>query len=134
MVMQILPSIMSVGLIALLLATYTPVFSWIGVIFLPFFWILGFSDPALMSSAAATSVAEMFIPATMLAGHEDFVSRFVIGVICVSAIIFFSALVPAILATDIPIKLWQLLVIWAQRVILTILLATPLAHLVAAVT
>ena len=134
MVMQILPSIMSVGLIALLSATYTPVFSWIGVIFLPFFWILGFSDPALMSSAAATSVAEMFIPATMLAGHEDFVSRFVIGVICVSAIIFFSALVPAILATDIPIKLWQLLVIWAQRVILTILLATPLAHLVAAVT
>ena len=133
MVMQILPSIMSVGLIALVLATYTPVFAWVGMIFRPFFWALGFSDPALLSSAAATSVAEMFIPATMVADHPDFVARFVIGVVCVSAIIFFSAVVPAILATDIPVKLWHLLVIWVERVILTILLATPLAHLVAAV-
>ncbi|WP_169795149.1 YjiH family protein, partial [Micrococcus lylae] len=133
MVMQILPSIMSVGLIALVLATYTPVFTWVGLVFWPFFWILGFSDPSLMATAAATSIAEMFIPATLLAGSDDLVARFVIGVVCVSAIIFFSAVVPAILATDLPIKLWHLVVIWAERVILTILLATPLAHLVAAV-
>ncbi|MCG7422711.1 YjiH family protein [Micrococcus porci] len=134
MVLQILPSIMSVGLIALVLATYTPVFEWVGLIFQPVFWALGFSDPALMASASATSIAEMFIPATMLAGHEDFVARFVIGVVCVSAIIFFSALVPAILATDIPVKLWHLVVIWVERVVLTVLLATPLGHLVAALT
>lgn len=133
MVMQILPSIMSVGLIALVLATYTPVFTWVGLVFWPFFWILGFSDPSLMATAAATSIAEMFIPATLLAGSDDLVARFVIGVVCVSAIIFFSAVVPAILATDLPIKLWHLVAIWAERVILTILLATPLAHLVAAV-
>ena len=134
MVLQILPSIMSVGLIALVLATYTPVFEWIGVIFYPLFWALGYSDPGLLASASATSIAEMFIPATMAAGHEDLVARFVIGVVCVSAIIFFSAVVPAILATDIPIPLWKLVVIWAERVALTILLATPVAHLVAALT
>ncbi|MDY6055858.1 YjiH family protein [Micrococcus sp.] len=133
MVLQILPSIMSVGLIALVLATYTPVFEWVGVIFRPVFWALGLPDPTLLSSAAATSVAEMFIPATMLADHPDFVARFVIGVVCVSAIIFFSAVVPAILATDIPVKLWHLVVVWVERVILTVLFATPLAHLVAAV-
>jgi nucleoside recognition membrane protein YjiH len=133
MVMQILPSIMSVGLLALVLATYTPVFTWVGLLFWPFFWVLGFSDPSLMATAAATSIAEMFIPATLLAGSADFVSRFVIGVVCVSAIIFFSAVVPAILATDLPVKVWHLVVIWVQRVILTILLATPVAHLVAAV-
>lgn len=134
MVLQILPSIMSVGLIALVLATYTPVFEWIGVIFYPLFWAFGYSDPGLLASASATSIAEMFIPATMAAGHEDLVARFVIGVVCVSAIIFFSAVVPAILATDIPVKMWHLLVIWVERVALTIVLATPLAHLVAALT
>ena len=134
MVLQILPSIMSVGLIALVLATYTPVFEWIGVIFYPLFWALGYSDPGLLASASATSIAEMFIPATMAAGHEDLVARFVIGVVCVSAIIFFSAVVPAILATDIPVKMWHLLVIWVERVALTIVLATPLAHLVVALT
>lgn len=134
MVLQILPSIMSVGLIALVLATYTPVFDWVGMIFYPVFAVLGFADPMLMSAASATSIAEMFIPATMLAGHEDFVARFVIGVVCVSAIIFFSALVPAILATDIPLTVWHLVVIWAERVILSIMLATPLGHLVAALT
>ena len=134
MVMQILPSIMSVGLIALVLATYTPVFEWIGVLFYPLFWALGYAEPGLLASASATSIAEMFIPATMAADQEDLVARFVIGVVCVSAIIFFSAVVPAILATDIPVKMWHLVVIWAERVALTILLATPLAHLVAALT
>lgn len=47
----------------------------------------------------------------------------------VSQIIFFSALVPCIMATDIPIKIWHLVVIWLERVVLTILLAAPLAHL-----
>ena len=134
MVMQILPSIMSVGLIALVLATYTPVFEWVGLLFVPLFWALGYADPTLLATAAATSIAEMFIPATLVSGHEDFVARFVIGVVCISALVFFSAVVPAILATDIPVTMGHLVVVWAERVVLTILLATPLAHLVAALT
>lgn len=129
MAAAILPSILSVGLIGLVLARFTPVFEWLGWIFRPFMWIVGMPAPDLASTAAATGIAEMFLPATMIAGQDDLVLRMVTAIICVSAIIFFSAMVPTILATDIPVSLWQLIVIWAERVILTILIATPITRL-----
>ncbi|GAA4360103.1 YjiH family protein [Paeniglutamicibacter cryotolerans] len=129
MSMAILPSILSVGLIGLLLARFTPVFDWLGFIFLPITWAVGLPDPMLAAKASAVGIAEMFLPATVVAGHESEQLRLVIAVVCVSAIIFFSALVPCILATRIPVKVWQLFVIWAQRVALTLLITTPIAFL-----
>ncbi|GAA1187197.1 YjiH family protein [Nesterenkonia xinjiangensis] len=134
MAMQILPSIMSIGLIGLILATFTPVFEWLGYLFLPLTWALQLPDPQLAATASALGIAEMFLPATLVAGHESELLRLVIGVVCVSGIIFFSALVPSVLATEIPVKIWQLVVIWVQRVLLTLLFATPLAALIIGVT
>lgn len=129
MAMAILPSILSIGLIGLLLARFTPIFDWLGYIFLPFAWAGGLPDPLLAAKASAVGIAEMFLPATVVAGHESEQLRLVIAVVCVSAIIFFSAVVPCILATRIPLKIWHLVVIWAQRVALTLLIASPIAFL-----
>ncbi|WP_459587791.1 YjiH family protein [Corynebacterium camporealensis] len=126
----IVPSIMSVGLIGLLLARFTPIFDWIGYLFYPFAWIVQLPEPLLAGKAAAMGIAEMFLPATAVAGSDEMVLKFVIGVVAVSAIIFFSALVPCILATKIPMKLSHLVIIWFERVALTILIATPIAHLI----
>ena len=130
MAAAIVPSIMSVGLIGLLLANFTPLFDWLGYLFYPFAWIVQLPEPALAGKAAAMGIAEMFLPATAVAGSESMVLKFVIGVVAISAIIFFSALVPCILATKIPIKLWQIVVIWFERVVLTIIITTPIAFLV----
>lgn len=129
MAAAIVPSIMSVGLIGLLLARFTPIFEWIGYLFYPFAWIVQLPEPALGGKAAAMGIAEMFLPATAVAGSDSMVLKFVIGVVAVSAIIFFSALVPCILATKIPVKLSHLVIIWFERVALTIVIATPIAHL-----
>ncbi|GAB3619864.1 YjiH family protein [Glutamicibacter endophyticus] len=130
MAMAILPSILSIGLLGLVLARFTPVFTWIGYLFAPFAWVVGLDDPLMAGKASATGIAEMFLPATLVAGHESLELRMVVGIVCVSAIIFFSALVPCILATSIPLKLWHMVVIWFQRVALTILIATPLVSLI----
>lgn len=129
MAAAIVPSIMSVGLIGLLLARFTPIFEWIGYLFYPFAWIVQLPEPALGGKAAAMGIAEMFLPATAVADSDSMVLKFVIGVVAVSAIIFFSALVPCILATKIPVKLSHLVIIWFERVALTIVIATPIAHL-----
>ncbi|MBK4160698.1 YjiH family protein [Corynebacterium macginleyi] len=129
MAAAIVPSIMSVGLIGLLLARFTPVFEWIGYLFYPFARIVQLPEPELGGKAAAMGIAEMFLPATAVAGSDSMVLKFVIGVVAVSAIIFFSALVPCILATKIPVKLSHLVIIWFERVALTIVIATPIAHL-----
>ncbi|MFZ5870522.1 MAG: YjiH family protein [Actinomycetota bacterium] len=129
MAMAILPSILSIGLAGLLLATYTPVFDWLGYLFYPLTWALQLPEPLLVAKAGAVGVAEMFLPALLVA-DSVLVVKFVVGVVSVSAIIFFSALVPCIVATDIPVSVPQLIVIWAERVALTLLLVTPIAYLV----
>ncbi|MEX3071426.1 YjiH family protein [Vibrio alginolyticus] len=126
MAMSILPSIMSVGLIGLLLAKYTPVFEWLGFVFYPFAWLAQMPDPLLVSKAAATGLAEMFLPA-LIAAKSDFITRFVIGQISISSILFFSASIPCILSTEIPISVKQILVVWFQRTVITLLLSSPLA-------
>ncbi|CAM3854292.1 Nucleoside recognition [Vibrio aerogenes CECT 7868] len=130
MTMGILPSIMSVGLLGLLLAKYTPLFDWIGVLFWPFTWLSGHEEPVLVAKAAATGLAEMFLPALLVA-KSTFVTKFVVGQVSISSILFFSASIPCILSTDIPLKLSHILLIWYQRTALTIILSTPLAMLIA---
>lgn len=130
MAMQILPGIMSVGLIGLTLATYTPLFTWLGYIFYPLTYILQIPDPQLASEALAIGLAELFLPATLVAGHSSEVLKLIIAVVSVSQIFFFSAMIPAVLATDIPLKIWHMVVIWFQRVVLSLVVATPLAYLV----
>ena len=129
MAVQVTPGIMAVGTIGLVLATYTPVFKVAGVVFYPLVWALQLPDPWATSGALATGLAEMFLPATLVAGAGDMVLKFTIAVVCVSQIFFFSAMVPAVLATDIPLSIWKMVQIWFIRVVLTVLITVPVAHL-----
>jgi nucleoside recognition membrane protein YjiH len=126
MTMSILPSIMSIGLLGLVIAEYTPIFDILGYIFYPFTVFL--PEPMLAAKAAAVEIAEMFLPA-LLVVNASMVTKYVIGVVSVSAILFFSALIPCILSTDIPVSIPKLLVIWLERTILTLIIATPIAYL-----
>ncbi|WP_163100792.1 YjiH family protein [Peribacillus alkalitolerans] len=128
MTMGILPSIMSVGLLGLVLAEFTPVFDWLGYIFYPFTALVQLPEPMLAAKASAVSIAEMFLPA-LLVTEAAVVTKFVMAVVSVSSIIFFSAVVPCILSTEIPLSIGKLVIIWFQRVVLTILLTAPIAYL-----
>lgn len=129
MATAILPSILSIGLLGLLLATYTPVFDWFGYLFYPVTWLLQLPEPLLVAKASSLGIAEMFLPALLVVESVPAV-KFIVAVVCVSQVIFFSALVPCLVATDIPISIPKLLVIWFERVVLTLLFATPVAMLV----
>ncbi len=124
----IVPSVLSIGLIGLLLAKYTMVFDVVGYIFYPFTKVLGYQEPLLVAKALATSIAEMFLPA-LLVTKADILTRYVIAVVSVSEILFFSASIPCILSTDIDIKITDLLIVWVQRVILSLILATIVGYI-----
>ncbi len=128
MAMAILPSILSIGLLGLVLAEFTPVFDWIGYIFYPFTSVLQLPDPMLAAKASALGIAEMFLPA-LLVTEAALELKVVIAIVSVSGIIFFSALVPCIVSTEIPLSIPVLIVIWIERVILTLVIAAPLVYL-----
>ncbi|MGQ0414694.1 YjiH family protein, partial [Bacillus sp. HC-TM] len=128
MTMGILPSIMSVGLIGIVLAKFTPIFDWISYIFYPFTWLLQLPEADLAAKAASVGIAEMFLP-SLLVVSAPLVTKFVIAVVSVSSILFFSASIPCILSTDIPLKVSELIILYVQRTILTLLIITPIAYL-----
>ena len=60
MTMGILPSIMSVGLIGIVLAKFTPTFDWISYIFYPFTWLLQLPEADLPSKAHQLALQKCF--------------------------------------------------------------------------
>lgn len=124
----IVPSIIAIGLLGLLIAKYTPFFNLIGYCLAPFSWVAGLEEPLKASSAMASSLAEMFLPA-LLSKDFDILTRYVIGVVSISSILFFSAMIPCVLATSIPISVGKMVIIWFERVALSILLAGWLGKL-----
>lgn len=132
MAISILPSIMSVGLLGLLTAKYTPLFEWLGWLFYPFVAVWGLADAAALAQASAAGLAEMFLPALLMA-EAEFVARFAAGVVSVSSILFFSASIPCILSTSIPLSVGRMVMVWFIRVALSLLLAVPTGYLVQAI-
>ncbi len=109
--------------LGLLLAEYTPVFDIIGYIFVPFAMLLGFGPEAvMMGKSCAISLAEMFLPANIVANGSP-LSQYVTAIVCVSEILFFSASIPCVLGTDIDISLKDILIVWVERIILSLILA-----------
>ena len=130
MITTILPTIMSIGLLGMIAAEFTPIFDIIGLIFFPFAWLVQLPEALLAAQALATGIIEMFLPAAFIdIENHSLQTRYVVAVSGVSAVIFFSAVVPCILSTKIPFKVSQLVIIWAQRLTLSILFSGAIAFL-----
>lgn len=133
MAFTVIPSIISIGFMGLMVAKYTPLFDIVGYIFYPLFKIFNFPEAMLAAKAAAVSLAEMFLPAILVVNANVDVGlafRFTIAVISISEVLFFSGIIPCILGTDIPIKIKDLVIIWFERVALSILITIPLALMI----
>ncbi len=128
MAMGILPSILSIGLLGLILAKYTPVFDIVGYIFYPFTALLQIPDAMLVAKASGLEVAEMFLPA-LLVKETALLSRYVIGVVSVSSVLFFSASIPCIVSTEIPLSMKDIIIVWIERTIFGLILAAAVGHL-----
>lgn len=122
MASAIVSSIIAIGLIGLLLEKYTPVFDALGVILYPLTLLGGLPEPMTAAKGISSGLAEMFLPALLLA-KTDILTRYVAAVVSVSGIIFFSAMIPCVLATKIPLSVGKMVIIWLIRVALSIVLA-----------
>lgn len=126
---SIAPNIISIGVLGLIIANYTPLFDILGYLFYPITLILRIPEPLLAAKASAISISEMLLPAVVVA-EAPLVTRFIIAVVSVSEILFFSASIPCILSTEIPLTLKDIMIIWVQRVILSLVIAGPILLLI----
>ena len=121
------PSVLAIGFIGSCVASYTPLFEWLGYLLKPVLMltgvILSMDNAPAVSGAVASGLAEMFLPAILLKDHPDVAIRFIAAVTSVSGVLFFSGCIPCILATRIPVKMINLMIIWLLRTVLSILLS-----------
>ena len=82
----------------------------------------------LTAKALSVSIAEVFLPALVVT-QAAVVTKFIVAVVSISSVLFLSAVIPLILSTDIPITLRQMIIVWFERVVLTLLIVTPIAFI-----
>ena len=129
MALNIAPSLLGVGMLGMILAKYTPIFDVIGYIFYPFTALTFVPEPMLTAQALGTSIAEMLLPSAFVV-DTPLITRFLVAVVSVSEILFFSASIPCMMATDIPLTMKDYVILWVERVILSILITAPILHLI----
>lgn len=120
MVLGLLPVISTLGAIALLLAEGTSFFAILG---LPFTWLfdwVNLEEGALAGQAVVVGLADMFLPALLASSIENETTRLVVGVLSVSQLIYFSEVGGLILASGLPLKLWELVVLFFLRTFISL--------------
>ena len=110
--------------VGVLLYTYTPVIKWIGYVFYPFMRIaIPQSEAAVACTGAAVSFIEVTIPALLvMVGEWSMRIRYMMAVIPVTSIIFLASFVPCLMATDIPVSFKDMVIIWVERMLLSVLI------------
>lgn len=135
---EVLPKVISlltaVGVSAMIIATYTPVFHWIGYIFQPYLRLMGISaqEAAMIAPSFPVGIAEMFLPVLLISDKIAMLSeaaRYMVVTVSMVQIIFFSETIVVMMATKTPVSLKELVVCFFERTILAIPVAAIFMHL-----
>ncbi len=114
------------GSIGIVVNLFTPFFSWIGLIFYPLFWLIGIpaAELGVASTGAALSFLEVTLPSLLVTGSEYSMRiKYMLAVLPVSSIIFLASFIPCIMGTEIPAKFSHMVIIWLERMVLSIIFA-----------
>ena len=127
----VLPTVMAIGTLALLLANNTPIFEILGKPFMPLLELLQVPEAAEASKTMIVGFTDMFTPSIIAAERiTSAMTRFIIAVVSVTQLIYLSEVGGLILGSKLPVKLWELFVIFLERTIISLLIVCPLAHLI----
>ena len=124
------PVIMAFGTIALVLAEYTSVFVILGTPFEPILALLQIPEAGAAAQTMIVGFADMLLPSILGAGIESDMTRFFIATISVTQLIYMSEVGGLILGTKLPLKIWDLFVIFLIRTIISIPLVAIIAHII----
>ena len=113
--------------VGILIYFYTPIFQWVGYIFHPLMWIVQIpsAEVATAATGAAISLLEVTIPSLLVSVVENWTVhvRFMMALIPLTSVIFLGSYVPSLLGTNLPVKFRHLLIVWLERMILSVILA-----------
>lgn len=124
------PVIMAFGTIALVLAEFTSLFRILGAPFEPLLTLLQIPEAGEAAQTLVVGFADMLLPSILGSGIESDLTRFFIATISVTQLIYMSEVGGLILGTKLPIKIWDLFIIFLIRTIISIPIVAVIAHII----
>ncbi|PTM60019.1 YjiH family protein [Desmospora activa] len=124
----LIPLVMGLGTLALIVAEFTPLFQWLSIPLIPLLTLLQVPEAEAAAPALIVGFVDMFLPAVIGAGIESELTRFVIAGMAVSQLIYLSEIGILLLKSKIPIRFWELAVIFLQRTLITLPLFVWVGH------
>lgn len=129
---KVITLLCSIGILGMIVAKYTPVFEWVGLIFLPVIKILGVPDAAAAATAIPTGITEMFIPVLTIADNVEnlhIATRYFVTAVSMVQIIFLAESVVVMMNTGIPLSFKELMIVFLQRTFLAMPFAALFMHM-----
>ncbi len=130
MLFDLIPIVVAWGTIALIIATYTPLFQWISYPFGMYLDLLGVPEAFAAAPATLVGFTDMFIPALLITGLTSVKTKFIIGVLSLVQIIYMTEVGTIIIKSEIPLNFWKLLILFLERTIIALPLIVLFANII----
>lgn len=128
---KVVSYVVSLSIICLILANYTPVIGWLGIPVRPILELLRIPDAAIIAPSTLAAFVAMSLPSTLISGTGvSAAAGFYIVVLSTCQVIFFTESANAMLDSDIPVNFKDLVVIFFERTIILIPLVALATHIV----
>lgn len=126
----VLPVVMAIGTLGTILAEYTPLFSWLGMPFVPLLNLIGIPEAQAMSETIFIGFTDMFLPAILIESVQSDMTRFIVGAMSITQLIYLSEVGGVILGSKIPLGIGKLFVIFLLRTAITLPIIIVAAFLI----
>ena len=128
--LTVMPIIMCFGGIALMLAEGTPIFKWIGMPFIPLLKLLQIPYAVEASETMLVGFTDMFLPSVIGASIPSELTRFVVGGVSITQLIYLSEVGGVILGSKIKLNILELFIIFLERTLITLPILALAAHII----
>jgi len=126
----LVPAVIVVGGAGLIIAEYTPVLGWLTAPIVPALEFFGLPEASAAAPALVAGFLDMFLPALLAANIEAEITRFVIGVISVTQLIYMSEVGILMIKCEIPLRFGHLLAVFILRTLISFPIVMAFARFV----
>lgn len=129
-----MPIIMFVGTVSLVVAEQTPAFDIISAPLVPLYSLIGYSEEvaSMMATSSLVGFADMYLPAIFIGDSPSESSRFFIGVLTFTQLIFMAETGIVLMKTKLGIKFWDVVLVFVYRTVVSIPILVVLTRVLVA--
>ena len=124
----LVPAVIAVGGAGMMIKEYTPILDWLAWPLVPLLELFSLPEAAAAAPALIAGFLDMFLPALIVTNIDAEITRFVIGVISLTQLIYMSEVGILMIKCEIPLRFHHLLVIFLLRTAIGLPIVVAFAH------